>query len=760
MSILKIDHIGSVGRFKSYSARGDVTFKKYTLIFGENGRGKTTFCSILRSLQLNEPAYIVGRKTLGYDKPPAVVITLSGGTARFKDGVWSNHESGIRIFDERYITENVYFGDSIATEQRRNLCRLMLGEEGISYRKAYEEADEAIESINGALRTLRQTLEAQNAVNDIEEFLSLQPEPDLEAKIASVQKQVAGFRDVATLGFRGGFETIEMPVLPSRLEQMLGRTFESISQEADRQVREHLAAHQMEGDQDWIARGMPHLRDACPFCGQSIRGINLIEAYRDYFNTAYMQFREELQHYIGLPQKYYADASIELLLSKLENNRKTLAIWRRYLDIPHLDESGVLPIREVVVNFRDQMIALLKEKSANPLVATVLTQSFLDAHSSMHKLAEAIATYNHNLMIANQLIAGFRRAVTSREEYLAAEEELHRLELIRARYSEPLKTTADEFERNTLDKKQHEAAKAQARSSLESYSSAVVARHLRVINAHLDNFNAGFSIAELKVEYTGREPNSTFCAVINGKTVNMGSSKTPLDQPSLKNTLSGGDRSALALAFFLAQIAEEADGENLIVIFDDPFSSQDKNRRTYTINEIVRCGDHVGQVIVLSHDGSFLREMWDKPLPDSQRKALGLCACGMEDTLLCEWDIEKDFDGEDAANKRALAQFYQHATGDPRDIVKRIRPVVETHMVRVVPELAKKKSLGDKLAALRDANGAPANLLLQHYSRIDDINAFTRKYMHGEGRNPEAEQLSVAELRGFVKKTLELTGTL
>ena len=194
------------------------------------------------------------------------------------------------------------------------------------------------------------------------------------------------------------------------------------------------------------------------------------------------------------------------------------------------------------------------------------------------------------------------------------------------------------------------------------------------------------------------------------------------------------------------------------MVFDDPFNSQDRHRRTYTINQIVRVGNDSAQTLVLSHDNLFLREMWDKPLPKEHRKALSLAPCGAEDTLIVEWDIEEDSESEDAQNKRALATFYQGEGGEPRDVVKRIRPVIETYMKRIVPELAKIKSLGDKLAKIRTDNGPPA--LLAHYDLIDDLNTFTRKYMHGEGRNPDAEHLSVAELRGWVKKTLELTGNL
>jgi hypothetical protein len=39
----------------------------------------------------------------------------------------------------------------------------------------------------------------------------------------------------------------------------------------------------------------------------------------------------------------------------------------------------------------------------------------------------------------------------------------------------------------------------------------------------------------------------------------LGDSRTPIDRPSFKNTLSAGDRAMLALAFFLAHLEREPD---------------------------------------------------------------------------------------------------------------------------------------------------------------------------------------------------------
>jgi hypothetical protein len=61
MSLKKFTSIQNVGRFHNASASGDVEFRRLTPIYGDIGRGKTTLCAILRSLQSGDPGPISGR---------------------------------------------------------------------------------------------------------------------------------------------------------------------------------------------------------------------------------------------------------------------------------------------------------------------------------------------------------------------------------------------------------------------------------------------------------------------------------------------------------------------------------------------------------------------------------------------------------------------------------------------------------------------------------------------------------------------------
>jgi ABC-type branched-subunit amino acid transport system ATPase component len=108
--IKKIVKLEGIGRFEQFKATGDVTFAKYTLIFAENGVGKTTLCDVIRSLQTGDANYINGRKTLGSTvEPKATILLADGRTAQFGNGVWSHVPAGkCTIFDQSYVRDNVY----------------------------------------------------------------------------------------------------------------------------------------------------------------------------------------------------------------------------------------------------------------------------------------------------------------------------------------------------------------------------------------------------------------------------------------------------------------------------------------------------------------------------------------------------------------------------------------------------------------------------------------------------------------------------
>ncbi|MBC6443575.1 MAG: AAA family ATPase [Rhodobacteraceae bacterium] len=126
----KIISVRNVGRFRNSTERGNPQFKKYTFIYGANGSGKTTLCAVLRSLQTGDPAHILGRKTVAAKDAPLIELDMEGGQARFNDAEWNTPRPEIAIFDGVFVTENVYFGEIVGNEHKRNLYRIIIGAEG------------------------------------------------------------------------------------------------------------------------------------------------------------------------------------------------------------------------------------------------------------------------------------------------------------------------------------------------------------------------------------------------------------------------------------------------------------------------------------------------------------------------------------------------------------------------------------------------------------------------------------------------------
>ncbi len=113
----------NIGTFDSVTGTNDTVFARLTLIYAENGRGKTTLSAVLRSLASGSPAAIAERKRLGAQRDPHVVIDIGGNStpAVFQNGAWGCAYPGIAIFDDTFIDDNVCSGLTVTAEQRQSV---------------------------------------------------------------------------------------------------------------------------------------------------------------------------------------------------------------------------------------------------------------------------------------------------------------------------------------------------------------------------------------------------------------------------------------------------------------------------------------------------------------------------------------------------------------------------------------------------------------------------------------------------------------
>jgi wobble nucleotide-excising tRNase len=670
----------------------------------------------------------------------------------------------ILIFDSTFVAENVHAGDVVELEQKRNLYRVIIGQDGVGL--AAEDARLATESrekttaITAAAKGLQTHLPAEMK---LEEFLKLAADADIDTKIAEQTRNVEALRQAEQLKNRAALTEFALPALPESIAATLTRTVEDIAEDAEMQVAAHLAAHQMtDHGEAWLAEGTPFITDGtCPYCGQSLEGLPLIAAYRSLFSKAYSQLKIDITALRAIVERDFGDKATGQLTTQAATNTAAMEFWRHYCTVA---SDGLLEMPAALVpalsGLKAAMLDLLDRKAQAPLEAIDLTtdSGFLE-HAAAFDLAWAsLIAINAAISAANATIAA-KKAATAGGDINAAVTALNRLSAIKKRHDTAVADACTAYGKLEAEKAALELQKAAARTKLQDHSDKVVKPYERRINALLGDFNAGFSIDETGYAYPAGLPTSSYQLVINGTAIDVGDGKTALSKPSFKNTLSAGDRTTLALAFFLAHLERDPDRANRIVVFDDPFNSQDAFRRHQTIYEIKKACEWCAQVFVLSHDAAFLRQVWDK-CPDDQRIAIQITDHLALGSKIGSCNLEEACKGRVASEIDDLLSFFNTGAGKTHDVAKKMRVVLETYCRATYPNCFDAADmLGTIVGKIRAAGDQhPAYPLLDD---LDQINDYTRDFHHGDDpTDGTAEQFDPTEMRGYVRRTLKISNNL
>jgi wobble nucleotide-excising tRNase len=407
----RVISITNVGRFKNCAASGDVTFRRYTMIFAENGRGKTTLCAILRSLFTNTPALIIGRKTLGSAQPPEINLLTATGNIQFRNAAWSAAFPDISVFDGAYVSENVFAGDVVHTDHRRNLYRVIIGAQGIALAARVNQLDEQVRDKNTEIRDARTRLQRHMPQGmTVEAFIALPKDPGIDEKIAAKQQELQGAQRAAQLQQRAGLSPVTVPIFPAAFPQLLAKTFANIAADAEQRVADHLARHPMrERGETWLTEGLRYIaNDECPFCGQGVNGIELIEAYKSFFGREYHALRDEVNRLNSDVDRAIGERVSAAIDQTVLQNNNAVEFWRDYCEIeaPAMREGGGAA---VMAALRQSAQGLLQIKASTPLEAVPPDQSFTQALNDFEVFRAELGTCNASVASANAVIAARKR---------------------------------------------------------------------------------------------------------------------------------------------------------------------------------------------------------------------------------------------------------------------------------------------------------------------------------------------------------------
>jgi len=278
MPIEKLVRVRNVGRFTDLAPSGDVAFRRLTLIYGDNGTGKTTVAGILRSMQSGDPAHIIERQTLGSADPIEIDIKVANsGLIQFRNGAWASTKDEIEIFDSVFVSENVYAGELVETEHRRNLYQVVVGNAAVALAKRIDEIDVESRSTARSLSDLESKIrEKMQGPFGFDDFVSLPKadEVELSRKIEDKTAQLVAARKSKEVLNRLPLEELQLPPSPRELMKPLTATVSTISKETEERVREHLRSRLDRNGEQWLRQGLSYVQkdDACPFCAQPLNG--------------------------------------------------------------------------------------------------------------------------------------------------------------------------------------------------------------------------------------------------------------------------------------------------------------------------------------------------------------------------------------------------------------------------------------------------------------------------------------------------------
>jgi len=753
--LAKILRIKNVGQFDDYACRGQTDLARLSLIYAENARGKTTLSAIFRSLATRDGTPIAERRRLGSTEGPHVEIRLSDGNAIFSNGDWNQTVPDIVVFDDEFVCRNVFAGLSVTLEQRRNLHRVVIGPRGV-------ELAVRINGLDGASRdTARQIRESEAQIRPavrggatVEDFCGLGMQDNLGEAIADKQHQLEAARREQEIRQQPDFSPVALPDPPvDELRDLLARGVADLSAEAAGHVQAHFRMLGP-GGESWAADGMARIVDErCPFCRQDVSQVLLVRHFRAYFSEAYERLRADIRGAQAQLSHTLSGDALAAIVQRASAQQEVRRFWAQFMPIDEV-AFPVDDIRMAWASLRDHIVALLEQKALRPLDPVPWQEDIQSHLVAFRNVADSVRAASETLQQHNPAIHELK-ARTNTIRAAAIEAELGRLLNIQARHTAPLSTVCDQHLVLLEAKRRIERDKEQARDDLNRYTAGVFRDYQTALNNYLRQFNADFQIADVAVDHAGGRAGSRYHMIVNGTPVQLGDESTPPGTVCFRNTLSAGDRSALALAFFLAQLDGEPNLDTKIIIFDDPISSFDDHRMCTTQQVICRLAGRTAQMVVMSHSALFLRSIWDHrgDLFASTMKI----ARAAQGSAIEDWDIETEVTAEHFRLYMTLRNYNESNEGSVREVAATIRPFLEGFLRVAYPDqLHPGEWAGDFLRRANEAHNAGRPILSGDEIRLlEDTVEYANHFHHNTNPNWQTAPVNERQLLGFVRQALD-----
>lgn len=758
--MLKKIVIQNVGLLKAFATPDSPKLEKLTVFYARNGRGKSTLTAVLRAARDGCSSTVMARRSLGNNRAAPVVTLVSdtGGSLRFANEKWSAKGAPIEVFDTTFITDNVFAGELIDLANDRGLFSVIVGAEGVRLANHLERFNVIAKAAAAKLKEAEAAL-ADDIPSDMtrEAFFALPAGGDYAKRLDEAERALRAVQQAEKIAALKSLGALTMPELPAETPAVLTSTVAEIDSSARQRLLDHFKGFKFDKKGEaWINYGVEHIHDdACPFCGRDeVDAAGMVTLYGQIFGETYKAHLATITTAATAVEDALGEDARTALANRISTNAEASRKWGEYVQLDR-ELPDMAEFAPFVVEAHKAAKALLDRKRSSPLDCLEATAELAAIAASLTSAGELLDDYNVAVAAINTATATASATIPVTED--AATRARDNVKKRMERHDPGVeKRVAGYLSAKSRDKRARDI-RGQVQTRLKDANKAAAEHYYERVNHYLGRFGASFTISKITNSMPGNAGQVDYGLLIKGETVARGRGRQAEAVPTFRNTLSSGDKTTLAFAFFLAKLEHDPALAGKTVVIDDPMGSHDSNRRQETIDTIKAFIALCRQVIVLSHDEFFLRDV-------SERCGGDCAAYQIEFNDGEEWSAAKAADLDALCASRhaklvdALTAFVDNRKGDPDDVVLKVRKVLETHYRRSYSAyFPRKRNLGQ---IVRDiATAGSCHPCHRDYVMLESLNAATCDEHHGEdarvtvrtGVDPDA-------LRVKVRDALELIG--
>ena len=754
----------------------DHGFGLLNLIYGNNGAGKSTICKVLNILNEKDCSLLDKLKSIECDANDNVdfnFLFIEDGKQKSITGKnISELKWGFKVFNQEFIDSNVYAGSKVASSNLKNYHDFCLGDASVEKQNEINLLKSENETYTNSANVTKQKIESKFNFNiDLKSIVKIKGKKkfDVEAELESLNKRLIDISDVSVIKLRAKPKKISYlkPVIDLKFFDI---SLDSISKEAKIKVDAHISEHLKERDIAWLENGVALITDKenCPFCAQPLSKSPIYSMFTDFlgneYDNAVSKFESESSGtYLKLSQKC---KDLDGIKNVIESNEIAINTWKDKVQLTNLncDNNSIV---ECFYDLLAELDSAVNQKLKDIFHVVDFSALELKFDTLFNQIDFDI--YNQNIDELNSVIDGYLMTL-DKESVDDVKRSILDVENYKLKHQEDTLSDLASYASYEKKRKDNEKKIKSLREEIATEQEELISKHKSEINNLLIGFNSNIRIVEINRDNKAVGGNTRFKFKIAflGKELSLENEEE--SKFLLTEAMSMGDKSALALAFFLSKFKSKVN-KNDIIVFDDPMSSLDSHRRNKTIVELSDILNKGTQVFVFSHDATFLTDMKKYSGNSSFTKCYEL-SINISD--LNEYDInsskifkskiiyKNDFDSyvkhSYELEYKTLHAFVKCPTEETKVATARlIRPILEAYMRMHLPNhFTEGHWLGEMISLIRSETDKTSPLYDSSncLGKIAQINDFSKNYHHADGFDTKIRELNVQELHAVAKDTL------